>query len=105
MGGSKSNPSNLSAGNPDLKAQHAWNYDVLAEHFFPSVGVISGGFFYKSITDFIFRQNFLRRFLDMFESFDARRSYVGRWCNCVRAQVAACFLQSDLIRLNRFDLS
>lgn len=59
LGGSKSNPSNLSSGNPDLKPQHAWNYDLLVEHFFPSVGVISGGVFYKSITDFIFQRNFV----------------------------------------------
>jgi TonB-dependent receptor len=59
VGGSKSNPSNLSSGNPNLKAQHAWNYDLMAEHYFPSVGVISAGVFYKSITDFIFSQRFV----------------------------------------------
>jgi TonB-dependent receptor len=48
IGGNKSNPSNLSSGNPDLKPQHAWNYDAMLEHFFQSVGVISGGVFYKS---------------------------------------------------------
>ena len=58
LGGSLSNPANLTSGNPDLKPQHAWNYDLLVEHFFPSVGVISGGVFYKSITDFIFNQTF-----------------------------------------------
>jgi TonB-dependent receptor len=59
VGGDKSNPSNLSAGNPDLKPQHAWSYDLLAEHYFASVGVISAGVFYKSITDFMFRQRFV----------------------------------------------
>lgn len=58
MGGSLSNPANLTSGNPDLKPQHAWNYDLLAEHFFPSVGVISGGVFYKALTDFILNQTF-----------------------------------------------
>ncbi len=58
MGGSLSNPANLTSGNPDLKPQHAWNYDFLAEHFFPSVGVISAGVFYKSLTDFIYNQTF-----------------------------------------------
>jgi len=47
VGGNKSNPANLSSGNPDLQPQHAWNYDLILEHFFPSVGVISGGVFYK----------------------------------------------------------
>jgi TonB-dependent receptor len=41
-----------SAGNPDLKPQHAWNYDLLFEHYLPAAGVVSGGLFYKSITDF-----------------------------------------------------
>jgi TonB-dependent receptor len=58
MGSSLSNPANLTTGNPDLKPQHAWNYDLIVEHFFPSVGVISGGVFYKSITDFIYNQTF-----------------------------------------------
>jgi TonB-dependent receptor len=59
VGGNKSNPSNLSSGNPDLRPQHAWNYDVMLEHFFPSVGVISAGAFYKSITDLIVSQDFV----------------------------------------------
>lgn len=59
LGGSKANPSNLSSGNPDLKAQHAWNYDFLVEHFFSSVGVVSAGVFYKDISDFIFNKTFV----------------------------------------------
>jgi TonB-dependent receptor len=55
---SRNNPSALTAGNPDLKAQHAWNYDFLVEHFFPSVGVISGGVFYKQLTDVILTRRF-----------------------------------------------
>ena len=58
LGASQSDPSALTVGNPNLKPQHAWNYDVLVEHFFPSVGVISGGVFYKQLTDFIFNQTF-----------------------------------------------
>ncbi|MDQ6770271.1 MAG: TonB-dependent receptor, partial [Gemmatimonadota bacterium] len=57
LGGSQSLPA-LTSGNPDLRPQHAWNYDFLVEHFFPSVGVISGGVFYKQLTDFIFNQTF-----------------------------------------------
>ena len=55
---SRNAPSALTAGNPDLKAQHAWNYDVLVEHFFPSVGVISGGVFYKQLSDVILTRTF-----------------------------------------------
>jgi TonB-dependent receptor len=50
--GSQQSP--ISEGNPALKPEYAWNYDLLGEHFFPSVGVISGGFFYKDIHNFIF---------------------------------------------------
>jgi TonB-dependent receptor len=55
---SRNNPSVLTAGNPDLKPQHAWNYDLLLEHFFPSVGVLSGGVFYKQLTDVILTRQF-----------------------------------------------
>ncbi len=57
-GGSQSDPSNVTSGNPNLKPQHAWNYDLMVEHFFTSVGVISGGVFYKQISDFIFNRTF-----------------------------------------------
>lgn len=58
-GANRSNPANLSAGNPDLRAQHAWNYDLILEHFFPSVGVLSAGVFYKSMSDLILQRNFV----------------------------------------------
>ncbi|MBK5187195.1 MAG: TonB-dependent receptor, partial [Gemmatimonadaceae bacterium] len=41
-----------SAGNPNLKPQHAWNYDLLFEHYLPRAGIVSGGVFYKQINDF-----------------------------------------------------
>lgn len=44
----------LSAGNPGLKAAYAWNFDFMAEHYFRSVGLLSGGVFYKNIRDFIY---------------------------------------------------
>ena len=50
---------NLSSGNPDLKPQHAWNYDLLGEHYFAGAGVLSGGVFYKRISDFIYVGNFV----------------------------------------------
>lgn len=45
--------SGFSTGNPNLVAQHAWNYDFLVEHYLNTVGVISGGVFYKSLSDVI----------------------------------------------------
>jgi TonB-dependent receptor len=46
----------ISAGNPSLKPEHSWNTDLLFEHYFPSVGVITGGAFYKDISDFVFNR-------------------------------------------------
>ncbi|WP_256007219.1 TonB-dependent receptor [Pedobacter deserti] len=43
-------------GNPNLKPVSATNYDLMAEHYFGSVGVISAGLFYKRLNDFIYRQ-------------------------------------------------
>ncbi|MEP6730681.1 MAG: TonB-dependent receptor [bacterium] len=50
---------NLSVGNPDLKPQHAWNIDLLGEHYIGSSGVFSMGVFYKQITDFIYKRQFV----------------------------------------------
>ncbi len=44
----------IERGNPMLQPSTSWNVDVLAERYFRSVGIVSGGFFYKSIADFIF---------------------------------------------------
>jgi len=43
----------ISIGNPALEATTAMNFDLLAEHFFKNIGVISGGFFYKNLTNVI----------------------------------------------------
>jgi TonB-dependent receptor len=41
-------------GNPELLPVSAFNLDLLADHYFKSVGVISGGVFYKRLDDFIY---------------------------------------------------
>ncbi|MEM1338690.1 MAG: TonB-dependent receptor [Bacteroidota bacterium] len=46
----------LTRGNPDLLPAAANNFDFLFEHYLKGAGVISGGIFYKDISDFIFRQ-------------------------------------------------
>ncbi|HEY0779471.1 MAG TPA: TonB-dependent receptor [Gemmatirosa sp.] len=53
------NFNNLTSGNPNLKPQHAWAYDLLGEHYLPGAGILSGGLFYKQITDFIYLRNFV----------------------------------------------
>ncbi|MSU48423.1 MAG: TonB-dependent receptor [Opitutus sp.] len=42
------------ATNPGLKPQYSNNYDVSLEYYFQSVGVLSAGWFYKDIKNFIF---------------------------------------------------
>ncbi|MDF2187604.1 TonB-dependent receptor [Paraflavitalea sp. CAU 1676] len=44
------------AGNAALKPVKAFNLDLLGEHYFGNVGVLSGGFFYKRLNDFIYRR-------------------------------------------------
>src|SRR5262249_23294689 len=44
----------LSAGNPDLQPTHSNNYDLLFEHYLPTVGYVSLGAFYKDLSDPIY---------------------------------------------------
>lgn len=44
----------IMAGNPDLDVTYSYNYDFMAENYFKSVGLISGGVFYKKLNDFIY---------------------------------------------------
>jgi TonB-dependent receptor len=46
----------LRMGNPDLKPAYAHNFDLLFEHYLPQVGLMSGGFFYKHINNFLFQR-------------------------------------------------
>jgi TonB-dependent receptor len=41
-------------GNPDLLPARAQNIDLLGEHYFESIGVLSAGVFLKQISDFTF---------------------------------------------------
>src|SRR6185369_10086459 len=45
------NPPTVSLGNPDLKPEHANNYDLLFEQYFKPLGMLSAGYFYKSLSD------------------------------------------------------
>jgi TonB-dependent receptor len=47
-------PPRVTVGNPGLKPTHANDYDLLFEHYLKTVGLIEGGWFYKSLTDPIF---------------------------------------------------
>ncbi len=41
-------------GNPELDPTTSMNFDINAEHYFENVGIVSGGFFYKRIQDFVY---------------------------------------------------
>jgi TonB-dependent receptor len=49
--------SNIRAGNPELKPASASNLDLMFERYLGTVGIISGGLFYKNIDDFQFTRN------------------------------------------------
>ncbi len=41
----------ITLGNPNLKAEHSNNYDLLFEQYLNPVGIIQAGFFYKQLSD------------------------------------------------------
>lgn len=43
-------------GNPELKPYRAWNLDLSAEWYFGQNAALTGGFFWKSIKDFVVQQ-------------------------------------------------
>jgi len=46
--------SEIQAGNPDLDVTYSYNFDLMAENYFKSVGLVSAGVFYKNLNDFIY---------------------------------------------------
>jgi len=44
----------IEAGNPDLKPTTADNFDLMAAHYFQSVGVLSAGYYYKWMENLIY---------------------------------------------------
>lgn len=48
------NDQELSAGNPKMEPVRSWNVDLMFEKYYKSVGLISGGVFYKNIDRFFY---------------------------------------------------
>ena len=44
----------IEVGNPDLNPAKSINFDLMGEHYFSNIGIISAGAFYKSISDFAY---------------------------------------------------
>ncbi|MBC9794614.1 TonB-dependent receptor [Sinomicrobium weinanense] len=49
-----SDDAEIAVGNPDLEATKSYNFDIFGEHYFSSVGIVSGGVFYKNLKDYIY---------------------------------------------------
>ncbi|MDT0558235.1 TonB-dependent receptor [Ichthyenterobacterium sp. W332] len=74
----------LVLGNPNLDATTSMNFDLMAEHYFKNVGIISGGTFYKSINDFIY----VFQFEDAASGFDAFQPRNGDSANIFGFELA-----------------
>jgi TonB-dependent receptor len=44
-------PTTVAVGNPNLKPEHAYNYDLLYQKYFRPLGIVQAGFFYKQLSD------------------------------------------------------
>jgi TonB-dependent receptor len=53
-------PNVISINNPNLKAEHSNNYDILYEQYLNPVGIIQAGFFYKDLSDPIVNGQFFQ---------------------------------------------
>ena len=50
----------INQGNPNLKEENATNFDILFEHYFSSIGLLSGGIFHKEVRDVLFDYSYLQ---------------------------------------------
>ncbi|OCK50098.1 TonB-dependent receptor [Chryseobacterium sp. CBo1] len=48
-------PNRITRGNPDLKPTFSHNFDLMGEYYFNNIGILSGGVFYKKISDIVFQ--------------------------------------------------
>jgi TonB-dependent receptor len=66
----------ITRGNPELRPGLSYNLDLMAERYFASVGMISGGVFYKSIDDFFFQRRSVLQGGE-FDGFELRQAANG----------------------------
>ncbi len=52
-------PGSVTRGNPDLKPTFSDNFDLMGEYYFNNIGILSGGVFYKKISDIVFSDSSL----------------------------------------------
>ncbi len=66
-----------SISNPNLKPVQSINFDLFGEKYFGTVGLLSGGVFYKDMNDFIYQQTVLGDILD-YTDFEITQSINGQ---------------------------
>jgi len=76
----------ITRGNPNLVPTEAWNYDLLFEHYMASVGLVSGGLFYKQLTNNIFLSTFTEEING--EEYDVTQPVNGENATLYGAEVA-----------------
>jgi TonB-dependent receptor len=76
----------IERGNPALEPTKSWNLDLFAERYFEPVGIISGGLFYKKLSDNIFTFNFEEDFQG--DEFDITQKRNGGDATLMGAEVA-----------------
>lgn len=80
-------------GNADLKPVKAINYDLMAEHYFGSVGIVSAGLFYKKLDNFIYRRTIFNSpypttGTPIIERIDITQSQNGNTADVLGAEIA-----------------
>ena len=76
----------IERGNAALKPSTSWNLDLMAERYFRSVGLVSAGFFHKSIANFIFPFRFEEERAG--ESYDVTQPQNGQTASVTGVELA-----------------
>ncbi len=98
----------LYIGNPSLQPTASMNMDLMAEHYFANIGILSGGVFYKAIDKFIYgskHSNYTdpvsgKTFGRMFQPRNGRKATLYGFEATVQRQLE--FLPSFLSNLNLY---
>jgi len=51
----------IARGNSELNPLRSMNIDLLVEHYFTNIGILSGGIYYKDIKDFVYTNRIIQR--------------------------------------------
>lgn len=81
-----SDDNEVAFGNPELAAATAWNFDLNAERYLTSLGIVSAGIFHKNINNFIYESVYDVTFLG--EAYEATRPENGGTATITGAEFA-----------------